>query len=85
MSVTTIEATVFGAHDGNARFARTPHMPWTNPVMGELFLEYLRRGDMRVHDLITRRFQPAQAAEAYKTLREHREAALGVLFEWPAA
>lgn len=77
--------TVFGAHDGNARFAATPHMPWTNPVMGELFLEYLRRGDMRVRDLITHRFQPEQAAEAYETLREHRETALGVLFEWPAA
>jgi len=76
--------TVFGAHDGNSRFAATPHMPWSNPVMGELFLEYLRRGDMRVRDLITHRFRPDQAAEAYKTLREHRETALGVLFEWPA-
>jgi 2-desacetyl-2-hydroxyethyl bacteriochlorophyllide A dehydrogenase len=75
--------TVFGAHDGNARFAGTPHMPWTNPVMGDLFLEYLRRGDMRVSDLITHRFRPEQAAEAYATLREHRETALGVVFEWP--
>lgn len=77
--------TVFGAHDGNAGFVATPHMPWTNPVMGELFLEYVRRGDMRVHDLITHRFRPEQAAEAYEALRLNREAAIGVLFEWPAA
>lgn len=74
--------TVFGAHDGNAGFVATPHMPWTNPVMGELFLEYVRRGDMRVHDLITHRFRPEQAAQAYAALRESRESAMGVLFEW---
>jgi len=74
--------TVFGAHDGNAGFVATQHMPWSNPAMGELFLEYLRRGDMRVHDLITHRFRPEQAAQAYQTLRENRESAVGVLFEW---
>ena len=50
----------------------------------ELFLEYVRRGDMRVHDLITHRFRPEQAAQAYETLRENRESAVGVLFEWTA-
>lgn len=77
--------TVYGAHDGNAGFVASQHMPWSNPVMGELFLEYVRRGDMRVHDLVTHRFRPEQAAEAYTTLREHRESAIGVIFEWPAA
>lgn len=76
--------TVYGAHDGNAGFVATNHMPWTNPVMGELFLEYVRRGDMRVHDLITHRFRPEQAVEAYATLKANRESAIGVLFEWPA-
>ncbi len=77
--------TIFGAHDGNAGFVATQHMPWSNPVMGELFLEYVRRGDMRVHDLITHRFRPEQAEQAYETLRENRESAVGVLFEWTAA
>ena len=77
--------TVYGAHDGNAGFVATPHMQWTNPVMGELFLEYLRRGDMRVADLITHRFRPEQAAEAYAMLRDNRESAVGVLFEWTPA
>jgi len=74
--------TVLGAHDGNAGLVATPHMPWSNPAMGELFLEYVRRGDMRVHDLVTHRFRPEQAAEAYRTLLENRESAVGVLFEW---
>ena len=78
----TLGITVFGAHDGIAGFVASPHMPWTNPVMGELFLEYVRRGDMRVHDLITHRFRPDQAAQAYAALRENRESAMGVLFEW---
>ena len=76
--------TVYGAHDGNAGFVASPHMPWSNPVMGELFLEYVRRGDMRVNDLITHRFRPEQAAQAYEMLRENRESAVGVLFEWTA-
>jgi 2-desacetyl-2-hydroxyethyl bacteriochlorophyllide A dehydrogenase len=76
--------TIYGAHDGNAGFVATPHMPWTNPVMGELFLEYVRRGDMRVHDLITHRFRPEHAPDAYETLRQNRESAVGVLFEWTA-
>lgn len=76
--------TVFGAHDGNAGFVATPHMPWTNPVMGELFLEYVRRRDMRVRDLVTHRFRPEDAAKAYEALRENRETAMGVVFDWTA-
>jgi len=75
--------TVYGAHDGNAGFVASRHMPWSNPVMGELFLEYVRRGDMRVTDLISHRFRPEQAPKAYETLRTNRESAAGVLFEWP--
>jgi threonine dehydrogenase-like Zn-dependent dehydrogenase len=35
-----------------------------------------------VKDLITHRFKPAAAAEAYAMLQRARETAMGVVFEW---
>jgi hypothetical protein len=37
---------------------------------------------MRVSDLITHRYRPTDAAEAYATLLRDRSAAMGVLFDW---
>ncbi len=40
--------------------------------MADLFYTYVLRGDMRVTDLITHRYSPADAPEAYRMLREQR-------------
>jgi threonine dehydrogenase-like Zn-dependent dehydrogenase len=50
--------------------------------MADLFYTYVLRGDMRVTDLITHRYSPADAPEAYRLLREQRATAMGVLFDW---
>jgi 2-desacetyl-2-hydroxyethyl bacteriochlorophyllide A dehydrogenase len=71
-----------GAHDGLPVERRNAHVRWGAVEMFELFLQYLSRGQMRVKDLITHRYQPAQAAEAYAMLNRERETAMGVVFEW---
>jgi len=73
---------VVGAHDGNPPALSTDHAPWSHQKMAELFLYYLGRGDMRVSDLITHRYAPYQAAEAYHMLMDRRADAMGVIFDW---
>jgi threonine dehydrogenase-like Zn-dependent dehydrogenase len=53
--------------------------------MGQVFLDYLGRGDIRVDGLVTHRFTPDQAVEAYNFLQTDRGNAMGVVFDWRAA
>ncbi len=55
---------------------------WTHARQMELFLEYVRRGSIRVSDLVTHRFAPEDAPKAYALLEEDRPSTLGVLFDW---
>ena len=55
---------------------------WTPRRQMELFLEYVRRGQMRVAGLITHRYQPADAAKAYDGLQQDRSETIGVAFDW---
>ena len=73
---------VVGAHDGNPPAFATDHALWSHQKMAELFFTYVGRGDMRVSDLITHRFEPQQAAEAYDMLTDRRADAMGVIFDW---
>lgn len=73
---------VVGAHDMLPPAAPVPGIRWSAVEMHELFMRYLERGQMRVEDLITHRFKPADAAEAYALLNRERQSAMGVLFEW---
>jgi threonine dehydrogenase-like Zn-dependent dehydrogenase len=45
-------------------------------------MSYLQRKQMKVDDLITHRFKPEQAVEAYRRLVEDRATAMGLVFEW---
>lgn len=58
--------------------------PWTARRHGELFLDWLAAGELRVGDLITHRVPGERAPEAYDLLRERRLEALGVVFDWRA-
>jgi 2-desacetyl-2-hydroxyethyl bacteriochlorophyllide A dehydrogenase len=58
------------------------HAYWTGARQMQLFLEYLRRGLIRVSDLVTHRFAPEDAPKAYTFLQEDRASTIGVLFDW---
>jgi 2-desacetyl-2-hydroxyethyl bacteriochlorophyllide A dehydrogenase len=58
--------------------------PWTARRHGELFLGWVAAGELEVEDLITHRIPGERAPEAYALLRERRQEALGVLFDWHA-
>jgi threonine dehydrogenase-like Zn-dependent dehydrogenase len=51
-------------------------------MLSRNIVTYVLRGDMRVTDLITHRYSPADAPEAYRMLREERATAMGALFDW---
>lgn len=80
--VVTKALTIVGAHDSNPPASSTDHAYWSKQRMVELFFTYLQRGDMRVSDLVTHRYSPLDAAEAYRVLREERMTAMGVIFDW---
>lgn len=73
---------IVGAHDNNPPKVASDHAWWTRNHMADLFMTYLLQKRMRVDDLISHRFVPEQAAEAYRRLTEDRATAMGVLFEW---
>jgi 2-desacetyl-2-hydroxyethyl bacteriochlorophyllide A dehydrogenase len=80
--VVTKGLSILGAHDSNPPALSTDHEYWSHQRMADLFYTYVLRGDMRVTDLITHRFSPADAPQAYRILREERATAMGVLFDW---
>jgi len=55
---------------------------WPAARQMRLFMEYLRRGQMRVSDLITHRFSPTEAPAVYEFLQENRGTTMGVIFDW---
>jgi len=80
--VVTKGLSIVGTHDSNPPAVSTDHTYWSKQRMAELFFTYLLRRDMRVSDLVTHRFSPLKAPEAYRVLREERMTAMGVLFDW---
>lgn len=73
---------VVGTHDSDPPLVSTDHAFWNHEEMAKLFFAYLKRGDMRVDDLITHRLRPEEAPEAYAMLRSNRSEAMGVVFDW---
>jgi threonine dehydrogenase-like Zn-dependent dehydrogenase len=74
--------TIVGAHDIHFSRKHTPDIYWNHLTMTQLFYSYLARVDMRVNDLISHRYTPSQAREAYGMLTTDRSAAMGVVFDW---
>lgn len=75
---------IIGAHDNNPPPEGTDHLWWSHRNMARLFFTYLERGQMRVGDLVTHRYSPAEARRCYEGLAADRSAAMGVLFDWAA-
>ena len=80
--VFTKDLSIIGAHDGNPPPVSTDHAYWSNLRMGELFFSYLAQGRMQVADLITHRYAPTDAPQAYHMLQTARSSAMGVIFDW---
>ncbi|MFH1927368.1 MAG: hypothetical protein ABIK79_04220 [Chloroflexota bacterium] len=47
-----------------------------------LFFDYLVQKQMKVSDLITHRYSPADAPEVYARLVRDRSAEIGLIFDW---
>ena len=73
---------IIGSHGYAVPEKTTELTPWSVEVMSSLFFDYLLRGKMNVADLITHRYSPEQAPQAYQRLVEDRASALGVIFDW---
>lgn len=73
---------VIGAHDNNPPHQATDYAYWTRDHMGQLFFTFLKRGQIRVDDLITHRYSPEEAEAAYAMLMNDRAGAMGVIFDW---
>ncbi len=73
---------IVGAHDGYPPLVATDREWWTKPHMVQLFFSFLERGQMNVEPLITHRFSPLQAREAYDLLMTRRAEAMGVVFDF---
>jgi 2-desacetyl-2-hydroxyethyl bacteriochlorophyllide A dehydrogenase len=74
--------TIVGAHDRHAPADPTPGVEWDARRVMELLLTYIARGQIRVSDLVTHRYKPDQAREAYTMLEKERDRAMGVIFDW---
>jgi threonine dehydrogenase-like Zn-dependent dehydrogenase len=55
---------------------------WTRERQILLFLEFVRRGQMHVADLVTERIRPREAPALYARLQERRDDTLGILIDW---
>jgi len=73
---------IIGAHDTDPPAAATDQLHWTHNNMAQLFFTYLERKQMHVRELITHRYTPDEAPQAYRMLTHDRSAAMGVLFDW---
>jgi 2-desacetyl-2-hydroxyethyl bacteriochlorophyllide A dehydrogenase len=73
---------IIGAHDGHPSQLPNPFVRWSALEMYELFLKYVSRRQMVLADLITNRFAPRDAEQAYTLLQTDRENAMGVVFDW---
>ncbi len=56
--------------------------PWTRREVIALFFDYLLQGRMRVADLVTHKFTPAEAPQVYAALQRDRSSFIGVIFDW---
>jgi 2-desacetyl-2-hydroxyethyl bacteriochlorophyllide A dehydrogenase len=77
--VLTRQLHIIGTHNQNLP---PKYGYWTFKRQAELFFRYLQRGQMQVSDLITHRFNPREAKEAYASFDRDRGDSAGVIFDW---
>lgn len=80
--VVTRGLTIVGTHDVHPPVVSSDHVFWSHEQIVQLFFEYVARGDMNVSDLISHRYRPDEAGDAYAMLQTDRMSAMGVVFDW---
>ncbi|MDR6550230.1 zinc-binding dehydrogenase [Paenibacillus qinlingensis] len=75
-NVVSNSVSILGIH------AQMSYKGWQHPEMAELFINYLLQGRMDVKLLISHRYSPHDAPQAYELLVNNRSSAMGVLFDW---
>jgi len=73
---------IVAAHDGHPPQMPNPWVRWSSEQMSEQVLAWISQGDLRTASLVTHRFAPEQATEAYTLLDTKRTEAMGVVFTW---
>jgi hypothetical protein len=58
------------------------HQPGSVPHSHEIAFDLLRRGAVRVQELITHRYPPADCQTAFEGAVDRKAEGLGVLFDW---
>jgi len=71
---------IIGTQNQNLPPSQAQRWPFDQQAL--LFMEYLRREQMRVSDLITHRFSPTEAPAVYELLQNSRGSTMGVIFDW---
>ena len=74
--------TIIGAHNSSHPPHPTPDNPWTMQRDGELYFELIKRGELRVADLVTHHFPWNNAPEAYELLLSQRGRTGIVILDW---
>ena len=80
--VVTRGVQIAGVHDSHTTPTVTDTDFWTEHNMERLFFSYIARQQMNVADLITHRFSPLEAPQAYHLLQTDRSNVMGVVFDW---
>jgi 2-desacetyl-2-hydroxyethyl bacteriochlorophyllide A dehydrogenase len=73
---------ILGIHGTMTPDQPTEFYPWTRREVIALFFDYLAQGRMKVADLITHRYAPAEAPAVYAELGRDRSRFMGILFDW---
>lgn len=58
---------------------------WTQRRIDALFFDLVGQGKFDLTKLITHEFSPTECADAYALASEHREQAVGILYDWTGA
>lgn len=81
-AVITRSLTILGCMGPQAPIESSNWYYWSRGNMVDLFLHYLSTGQMKVSDLNTHVFSPADCQQAYQLLMTERASTMGVHFDW---
>jgi 2-desacetyl-2-hydroxyethyl bacteriochlorophyllide A dehydrogenase len=73
------QVSIIGSHNEKLQ---PQYAHWSTRRQCELFFDYLSRGMMKTGDLVTHRFKPADANDAYQLLATKRSDVMGLVFDW---
>jgi threonine dehydrogenase-like Zn-dependent dehydrogenase len=80
--VVSNSVSILGIHGSQTPETASEYAPWTQAAIAGLFFDYVLQGRMRVNDLITQRYSPLAAPQAYEQLVSDRANLMGVVFDW---